>query len=131
MSSAACYTNRRRVKAESKLSKIQYPRGIATRNVYLTAENCKPDYSELTYVWRFNCVCRPTPPSCIQIYNGGNSNTVTYIILDGGNAPTNVSNVYSGGTSTTSACTPSILNTLVFSGGNAGTNSSNTYDGNS
>lgn len=129
MSSAACYTNRRRVKAESNLTKVQYPRGVATRNGYLSTQNCSPNFSVLNYIWKRNC--KPCPPQiCIDGYDGGNSNTVTYIYLDGGNACTLASIVRSGGNATTSSCIPSYIQTLILSGGTSTTNPSSIYDGN-
>ena len=50
MSSAACYTNKRRVLAESSLTKVQYPGRIANNNdVILSVQNCSPNFEVLNY----------------------------------------------------------------------------------
>ena len=55
MSSAACYTNKRRVIAEASLTKVQYPGKVAVNNdVILSVRNCSPDFSVLHY---FKPVC--------------------------------------------------------------------------
>lgn len=51
MSSAACYTNKIRVKAEANVTKVEYPGKIAVNNdPILSTQNCSPNYAVLNYV---------------------------------------------------------------------------------
>ena len=56
MSSAACYTNKRRVIAESKNSKVNYPGNIANGSQpLLPTLGCNPNFTVQSYT---------VPPSC-------------------------------------------------------------------
>lgn len=50
MPSSACYTNKLRVNAEAQNTKVEYPRKIGlNNNPILSARNCSPNFSVLTY----------------------------------------------------------------------------------
>lgn len=114
MPSAACYTNKRRVLAESSVTKVQYPGKIAVNNdVILSARNCSPDFGVLVYKVLPNCnkVCG-IAISYPFTYSGGNAFSNPTGWISGGNAGNNAIS-YSGGNASSNP-------TGWISGGNAG-----------
>ena len=108
MSSAACYTNRRRVLAEASVTKVQYPGRVATNNdTILSVRNCSPDYDIMNYVTTKPCCVSPIvvppeppqPPVISGILDGGNFTTQSMNILDGGNYATESTTILDGGNS--------------------------------
>ena len=88
--SAQCYTNKRRILAETGVLKVQYPKNTALNNksIYSTV-NCSPDFSPITYVPVCKCPFDgrglPSPPYRFQgILDGGNFLTNSTAIIDGG-----------------------------------------------
>lgn len=84
MSSASCYTNRRKVIANASVNKVEYPGSIATyRNAVLSVLNCVPNFLFVNYRENIRCPCKPPPPfvanECDILDDSGDSN----IILDG------------------------------------------------
>lgn len=50
MSSAACYTHKKRVIAEASITKVQYPGRVANNNdSILSVKNCSPNYLQILY----------------------------------------------------------------------------------
>lgn len=59
MSSAACYINKKRILAESGITKVQYPGRIANNNnVILSVQNCSPNYNILNYISKNCCILK-------------------------------------------------------------------------
>ena len=105
MSSAACYTNKRRVIAEASITKVQYPGKIANNNdSILSVQNCSPNFATLAYythiICRKNCH-KPGPPEPIldNILEGGSGPDEFTTILDGGNGTTESTTILDGGNS--------------------------------
>ena len=122
--SAQAYTNRRRIRAEASVVKVEYKKGVTVNNnaIYATI-NCLPDFNQRTYVPVCKCpfngrgtfgpIAPSIPPLVITTIDGGGSGTGIEDVglwIDGGNALT-------GGKSIQ----------LWFDGGNAG--ESSYYDG--
>ena len=105
MSSAACYTNKRRVIAEASITKVQYPGKIANNNdVILSVQNCSPNFDDMRYythlLCRKNCH-KPGPPEPLfgDILEGGNGSTEPTLFLDGGSGTTESTTIFDGGNS--------------------------------
>lgn len=99
MSSAACFTNRRRVIAESSLTKVQYPGKIASENPLLPVRNCSPNFSILQYVDNVRCkvLCSAAaPPEGIITYDGGNYESSGSNTFDGGDYATESTTILEG-----------------------------------
>ena len=97
MSSAACFTNRRRVIAEASLLKVQYPGKIASENPLLPVQNCRPDFSVLTYVDNIPCKkYYPADRLQVAVYDGGNYSTSASDVLEGGNYATESTTILEG-----------------------------------
>lgn len=122
MPSAACYTNRRRVLAESSVTKVEYPGKIAVNDAILSVQNCSPNFQVLFYRSNPSCrPCKPTP-SIIYYYSGGGAFTNPSTGISGGNAFSNPPAWISGG----NAGSPTL-----YSGGNAFSNPSSGISGGS
>jgi hypothetical protein len=101
--SAQCYTNRRRIRAEASVLKVQYKKGVTVNNnpIYATL-NCLPDFQELTYIPACECPFNgrgpfgplappPIPPPVITSIDGGGSGTGIEDVglwIDGGDSGT-------------------------------------------
>lgn len=106
MSSAACYTNKRRILAQASVTKVQYPGRIAVNNDSIfSVINCNSDYDTIDYITTKPCCVSPIvvppqpPPSFSDILDGGNYITESTDILDGGNYTTESGTILDGGNS--------------------------------
>lgn len=99
--STQAYTNKRRILAEASLRKTQYPGSIGLNNTPLYASiNCSPDFNELAYSAKTCCTrVGSARPEQLLILDGGNSGTLSTIVLNGENATTNSSEIFDGGNS--------------------------------
>lgn len=122
--SAQAYTNKLRILAEAAITKVQYPGRIAlNKNPILSTINCSPDFSVIDYVPIPKCcVFNPLNNICIDILDGGMSQTIGYIIYDGNCL--DICYVLSGGNANTETiCQNTTILTIVFDCGSASTDS--------
>lgn len=126
----SAYTARRRFISDARVTKVQYPGSIAVNlNTVQSGIYCNPDFTVLNYAipCPFGCANLFVPPIvCVDIYDGGLSNTNANIIYEGGNSTTESLNILNG---VAGNCDGNALNNITYDGGNVGTNSGNVFDG--
>jgi len=69
MRTAAAYTYKAKVNAQSRLTKVQYPSGVAYTNTTLPSANCRPNYGMLSYVR--NICCKNVTKPCVPLHVAG------------------------------------------------------------